>query len=113
MPKFKVELPKLDGVSAEDLKEYIEDAVGGWKGGFHPGNPLFELKRDDVSVTRFRTTKDAIGDVSDTLSVALGLLREADELLIQYEENGMNHPVCWTRQRIQALRDGDLDLARS
>jgi hypothetical protein len=42
----QVELP--DGCTVEDMRRYIWDAVGTWKGQLHPDEPLFDL--DDESV---------------------------------------------------------------
>lgn len=56
---FKVTLTMPDGVSLREMREYIRDAVAGWKGQFNNGlndrsavDPLFLLDGDSVKVKR-------------------------------------------------------------
>ncbi|MBD9674928.1 hypothetical protein IB275_30405 [Pseudomonas sp. PDM21] len=50
--RFIVEVPDLAGVTGAQWLEYLRDAIGGWRGGFTPEDPLFDLKREDVAVRR-------------------------------------------------------------
>lgn len=49
---LRVVVPHIDGVSEREWKEYIKTAVGGWKGGFRPEDPLFALEPEQVTVKR-------------------------------------------------------------
>jgi hypothetical protein len=49
---FKVSLELPAGVKAKALQEYIADAVRAHRGGLRPSDPLFDLDRDTVKVTR-------------------------------------------------------------
>lgn len=50
--EFVVRLELPAGAIVTDVQNYIDDAVCGWKGQFHPDDPLFSLDRDDVRVGR-------------------------------------------------------------
>lgn len=59
--EFMVSLVPPDGATPSMLREYIEDAVGTWCKSFKPpgadpedpeGNPLFDLDRDTIRVSR-------------------------------------------------------------
>ena len=95
---FKVTVETPEGVSRQDMREYIEDAVGGWKGGFHPENPLFDLDRGGVTVTQYRRAN--LPAAVHYFLGAQALLSEAYALLEEFEDNGLHHPVCDLRQRI-------------
>lgn len=103
---FKVTVDAPLGVNRADLREYIHDAVGGWKGQFHPENPLFDLDRDGVSVTQYRRTnlpthmRDFIAERA--------LLSEAYNMLGEFEDDGRHHPVCELRQRLADYLRGKL-----
>lgn len=101
--KFRVEVPALDDVSAADWRDYIRNAVGSWKGQFHPENPLFDLDRDDVHVVQWRKQTPATEHRAYLDGVAGRLLKEAFLQLEEFEDNGMHHPVCDLRQRIAAF----------
>ena len=49
---FAVSLRLPDGTTAEEAREYIADAIRGWKGGLSPDHPMWNLKNDSVRVTR-------------------------------------------------------------
>lgn len=62
--KFIVELEIPDGADFEDCVQYILDAVSTWRGALRPplsygdddpGDPMFGLDRDSVSVSRIRS----------------------------------------------------------
>lgn len=38
-----------------DLRQYIQEAVGGWSGAFDPCEPLFNLKKRDVKVVHVKS----------------------------------------------------------
>lgn len=95
---FKVTVPALPDVTQADWREYIADAVGCWKGQFHPENPLFDLDRDEVTVVGYRRPRKA--DNPETLQAILKLLAEAAETLEEFEDDGRHHQVCDLRQRI-------------
>lgn len=42
---YLVTLERPFDVSINEMKTYIREAVLGWRGGFEPGNPLFEMKQ--------------------------------------------------------------------
>jgi len=48
---YLVTLDRPKDISVGDMKIYIKEAVGGWKGQFHPDDPLFDLS-DKISVKR-------------------------------------------------------------
>lgn len=48
---FTVIVPDIEGVDEKMWRQYIKDAVGGWKGGFDPEHPLFKLQRETVFTT--------------------------------------------------------------
>lgn len=50
---YLVELEYPEGVPAKRMKEYIEEAVGHWKGQCHPADPLFDLDEDSVRCTLY------------------------------------------------------------
>lgn len=64
--QFLVEVPHIKGVSEADWKEYIRDAVGGWKGQFRPDEPLFDLDRDQVVVKRKNNKRTPQARAQDT-----------------------------------------------
>lgn len=58
---FRVTLEIPNGCSVEEVRFYIWEAVTTWAGSFEPGvDPLFDLNRDSVKVTRERKPKKAI-----------------------------------------------------
>lgn len=104
MLSFKVTVDAPHGVNRADLREYIHDAVGGWKGQFHPENPLFDLDRESVSVVQYRRM-NLPAHVGDLLT-ARALLSEAFRELEPYEEGGLHHPICDLRQRVEKYLAG-------
>ncbi len=53
--KFIVSVEIPLGATEADMKGYIEDAVSTWAGSLNPhDDPLFDLDRDKVKVTKFR-----------------------------------------------------------
>lgn len=46
--QFLVTLDMPDGVSVEEMRTYIEEAIGAWKGSFDPESALFNLNGDSV-----------------------------------------------------------------
>lgn len=53
--KFNVQVKMPDGVSVEDMKAYILDAVSCWRGSLQPQvDPLFDLDPNKVKVTLSR-----------------------------------------------------------
>lgn len=91
--QFKITVPKLDDVSAADWKQYIEEAVGCWKGSFSPDNPLFELDSDDVKCVSFAKSKPPINRnaaTEDLLRTALAQLeRVLDSGALVLEAEGL------------------------
>ena len=51
----RLEVPEVAGV--RDVREYIQDAVEGWKRGYDRGDPLFSLDSSKVKVTFPRPKK--------------------------------------------------------
>lgn len=58
--KYQVSLKRPDGVTKTEMKRYIADAVGSWKGSlrapgshdpYDEGDPLFSLDADTIKVT--------------------------------------------------------------
>jgi len=50
--EFKVTIELPDDMYVSDMREYIKDALQGWKGQFHPDDPAFSIDRDSVKVVR-------------------------------------------------------------
>ncbi len=48
---YLVRLDRPQNVGVKDMKKYIKEAIGGWKGQFSPEDPLFDLK-NKISVKR-------------------------------------------------------------
>jgi hypothetical protein len=46
---FKVVVDVPEETSMPEMRQYIENAVNGWKGGFHPDDPLFYLPPAEVT----------------------------------------------------------------
>ena len=60
--EFRVSVVVPEDVTDEDMKEYIAEAVGTWKGQMHPDEPLYELDYKTIKVTRInkkRRKRDA------------------------------------------------------
>lgn len=38
--RYIIEVDRPEGMTRADMKEYIADAVGGWKGGYEADHPL-------------------------------------------------------------------------
>lgn len=57
--KFVITVPDMKGFNEADWKEYLKDAIGGWKGGFGGDHPLFDMERDGIEVKRFRSAEKA------------------------------------------------------
>lgn len=51
---YVVTLMRPEDVSDAEMKEYIWNAVGTWKGSYNPDDPLFDLDGDTVSVKQYR-----------------------------------------------------------
>ncbi len=51
--QYIVEIERPEGVSVAEMKEYIRDAVGAWKGGMHPEDAIFYLDHDSIKVKKF------------------------------------------------------------
>lgn len=49
---FRVLLRIPDGADEDQVMDYIENAVCGWKGGLHPDDPMTNLDCDTVLVKR-------------------------------------------------------------
>ena len=106
---FKLTVPSLADVNEADWKDYIRDAVGCWKGQFHPNNPLFDLDYEDVKVVRLREEKRPVVEATLFTDLAAGLLKEAIGLLGDFSEGGLHHPVCDLIQRIEWLLEGETE----
>jgi len=48
--EFVVRLTLPPGVTAPQMRDYIRDAVCGWKGQYDIGHPIFVLDRSSVQV---------------------------------------------------------------
>ena len=52
--RFVLELTPPPGVTASDMRQYVEEAVQVWKGQYHPDDPRFGLDGDSVKVHHCR-----------------------------------------------------------
>lgn len=48
--KFTVKVVIPAGMDEEDMRSYIEDAVGTWMGQYHPEDPRFHIDRETLEV---------------------------------------------------------------
>ena len=53
--RFTVSVDIPVGVTAVGMTAYIAEAVQGWRGGFHPDDPLFDLDRNSIKVQCYET----------------------------------------------------------
>jgi hypothetical protein len=52
---FKVSINLPEGVNLQDMREYIEEAVGSWRGQCHFDDPWFKINRDNsLRVVRYK-----------------------------------------------------------
>ncbi|MCA4046806.1 hypothetical protein LDZ95_31265, partial [Pseudomonas aeruginosa] len=54
---FKVTVPKLEGVSEAEVRQYILDAIAGWSGGFPADHPQFRGYRGQVNCVRLQRSQ--------------------------------------------------------
>lgn len=54
---FKVTVPKLEGVSEAEVRQYILDAIAGWSGGFAADHPQFRGYRGQVHCVRLQRSQ--------------------------------------------------------
>ncbi len=58
--KFVVSVEIPEGASVAEMQAYIDDAVAGWAGSLNPhDDPLFDLDRSKVKVTKLRKSPTA------------------------------------------------------
>lgn len=56
--RFVVELEMPEGVSATEMKAYIDDAVACMKGTYSPEDSIFYLDRESIRVLWYRQPKE-------------------------------------------------------
>lgn len=49
---YTIKVTRPPGVSVQDMKDYLKEAAGGWKGQFSPEDPRFDIKVGFVSRMR-------------------------------------------------------------
>lgn len=59
--KFVVTLYLPEGADTLHAREYVKDAVGAWKGGLHPEDPMFDLNPKRVGVKALPVEK--VGEI--------------------------------------------------
>lgn len=47
---FTVTVEMPSGVTIKEMKQYINDAVRNWAGGYDPELPIFDLDRSSIKV---------------------------------------------------------------
>lgn len=55
--KFVVSVEVPDGMTADEMAGYIEEAVRAWSGGKDPEDPIYGLNRNSVKVMKQRQVK--------------------------------------------------------
>jgi hypothetical protein len=77
--EFVVRLEMPEDVGIGEMQEYIDEAVGAWKGQLHPDNPLFDLDRDTVKVCRPHKRRTYLASFAGHDAPGFALMHEATQ----------------------------------